>query len=486
MTTVPHGPVLVALVVLLSACASFPKNPPLPAYEPTAGYRFENLEQGENSDKLFVIVTFSGGGTRAAAIAYGVLEGLRDSSIQWQGRQKALLDEVDIISSISGGSFTAAYYGLRGRATFDEFREKFLYRPVQSELVEQLFSPVNLWKLAGSSYGRSDLAAEFYDREIFDGATYADLIARHRRPFVVLNATDMSIGAQFPFIQDQFDLICSDLSGIPVGRAAAASSAFPGLLTPLTFENFAGTCGYEQASWVALAIKDWKMRTNPRRTAGAVNRVSYTQEGEARRDFLHLPDGGVADNIGLRGPLGALTSVDSPWSVLRLANQRKIDRLVVIIVNAATEPATRRDKTPEVPGVRDTLETVSSVPLDSYSFDTLELLRATVREYNEPFRVRQGCLKRAAAARPPCIPEIPLPHHIDFYNVQVAFDNLRDPEQRAWFKNLPTTFELPRETIDKLTDAGRCLLHEDPEFKRLVADLGGRIQETGEVCAANR
>jgi NTE family protein len=81
-----------------------------------------------------------------------------------------------------------------------------------------------------------------------------------------------------------------------------------------------------------------------------VNRVSYTQEGEARRDFLHLTDAGVADNIWLRGPLGVLTSVDSPWSVLRLANQKKIDRLVVIVVNAATDPMTRRDKTPHGAG----------------------------------------------------------------------------------------------------------------------------------------
>jgi NTE family protein len=112
------------------------------------------------------------------------------------------------------------------------------------------------------------------------------------------------------------------------------------------------------------------------------------------------------------------------------------------------------------------------VPLDSYSFDTRELLRAAVHEYNEPFRLRRGCLKRAAAARPACLPtEDPL---------------LRDPQQRAWFKNLPTTFELPRETIDKVVDAGRCLLHEDPEFRRMVADLGARLPETGEVCVASR
>jgi len=107
--------------------------------------------------------------------------------------------------------------------------------------------------------------------------------------------------------------------------------------------------------------------------------------------------------------------------------------------------------------VRDTLETVSSVPLDSHSFDTLELLRATVRELQRAVSGPAG-LPETGGRCPPCIPEIPLQTHIDFYNVQVAFDDLRDPQQRAWFKNLPTTFQLPRETIDNVVDAGHCLL----------------------------
>ena len=245
---------LAALALLVAACASFsPGNPPLARYDPRAGYRFENLEHPGNSDRLFVIVSFSGGGTRAAALAYGVLEALRDTTITWQGRRKPLLDEVDVISSVSGGSFPAAYYALYGPRLFAEFPDKFLYRPMQSELVKQLVSPVNLWKLAAPGYGRSDLAADFYDREVFGGGSYADLVARRRRPFVILNATDMTTGARFPFIQDQFDPMCADLAGVPLARAAAASSAFPGALTPLSFENYAGSCGYLQPPWVELA-----------------------------------------------------------------------------------------------------------------------------------------------------------------------------------------------------------------------------------------
>lgn len=477
---------LAGCALLLAACVSFtPGNPPLAKYAPDAGYRFERLEQGDNSDELFIIVTFSGGGTRAAALAYGVLEALRDTFIVWRGRKVALLDEVDVISSISGGSFPAAYYALRGGKIFDEFPARFLYRQVQSDLVKQLLSPVSWLKLAAPAYGRSDLAAEFYDREVFGGGTYADVIARNRRPFVVLNATDMTLGTQFPFIQDQFDLMCSDLAGVPLAHAAASSSAFPGGLTALSFRNYAGTCGYRQPPWVQLAAADHASRADRARTARAESRLSLAAalatEGPAR-PYIHLTDGGVADNIGLRGPLDALSSTNHPWSVLRMMNNRKIDKLVVIVVNAATNPATDRDKSASVPGLVDTLTTAAAVPLDNYTADTLDLLSAAVNQFNEEARLVEGCRRIAARQGAQCAPNIPVPSKVELYPVQVAFEYIASAEERSWFKNLPTTFGLPRETVDRLRDVGRRLLAEDPKFQELMKALNGCLPASRQAC----
>ena len=419
--------------LLVAACASFtPGNPPLAKHEPDAGYRFERLEQGDNSDELFVIVTFS------------------------------------------GGSFPAAYYALRGRQIFDEFEDKFLYRPIQSDLVRLALSPANWLKLAAPAFGRSDLAAEFYHREVFGGATYADVIARKQRPFVILNATDMTTGTPFPFTQDQFDLLCSDLAGVPLARAAASSSAFPGGLTPLTFQNYAGTCGYRQPPWVALAAADHASRVNPRRTARAENRLSLAAEEPARRHYIHLTDGGVADNIGLRGPLEAIASTNHPWSVLERMNKKKIDKLAVIVVNAATNPATDRDQAAAVPGLIDTLTTAATVPLDNYSFDTVELLSKTVNEFNTDARLVGDCNRLSARKGEQCALKLPAPHKVDLYSIQVAFEYIVSPEERTWFRNLPTTFELPRETIDKLRAVGRRLLNEDPQFQNLMKALNGK------------
>ena len=78
-------------------------NDPLVAGRPAPDYRFERAAAaGKNTNSLFVCLAFSGGGTRAAALAYGVLDKLRQTRITWKGEEKSLLDEVDCISSISG------------------------------------------------------------------------------------------------------------------------------------------------------------------------------------------------------------------------------------------------------------------------------------------------------------------------------------------------------------------------------------------------
>jgi len=467
--------VLALTALLLAGCASFAPNPPLARYVPNAGYDFHALQPGRNNtDELFVVVTFSGGGTRAAALAYGVLEALRETTFQRGGRTVSLLEEVDVISSISGGSFTAAYYALNGAKTFEDFPRRFLYRPVQSELLRELFSPPNWLKLAAPAYGRSDLAAEYYDRELFDGASYAALIARRQRPFVILNATDMTTGAPFPFIQDQFDLLCSDLAGVPLARAVASSSAFPGSLTPLTFRNYAGSCGYRQPPWVPLAANDHASRANPRRTARAETRLSLAEAAPGSgpaRPYIHLTDGGVADNLGLREPINALTSTNHPWSLVQMMNNGPMEKLVVIAVNAATAPKLERDRSADVPGLVDTVTVAAEVPLGNYSFDTVELLNKATEEYDKDARLVAQCNQLSARKGAQCALNLPSARRIDFYPVQVAFEYLGSPEERAWFKGLPTTFELAPDTVDRLIKVGRRLLYEDPKFQKLLEDL---------------
>ena len=84
----------------------------------------------KRASETIILLTFSGGGTRAAALSYGVLETLRDTQIKIDGKPARMLDEVDVISPVSGGSFTSAYYGLHGDGIFEDFEERFLYKNI--------------------------------------------------------------------------------------------------------------------------------------------------------------------------------------------------------------------------------------------------------------------------------------------------------------------------------------------------------------------
>jgi NTE family protein len=285
------------MVLVMAGCAHYPSNAPLKAYDPDKGYRFENIQNADNSDSLFVVLIFSGGGTRAAALSYGVLEQLKATMITREGKSRRLLDEVDVISGVSGGSFTAAYYALYGERIFAEYENVFLKQNIQGKLQRELYSPVNWVRLASPLYDRIDMAAEYYDENIFHHATFKDPLQKGR-PYILINATDMTLGARFEFTQDHFDFLCSGLGDFPLSRAVAASSAFPGLLSPITIKNRTGGCDFRKPLWLSNALKDRDI--GGRRFANATQMQSYLDP--TRRPFIHLLDGGIADNIGLRGP----------------------------------------------------------------------------------------------------------------------------------------------------------------------------------------
>jgi NTE family protein len=277
----------------------------------------------------------------------------------------------------------------------------------------------------------------------------------------------MSLGARFEFTQDQFDLLCSDLSSYSIARAVAASSAFPILLSPITLKNYAGSCGFEEPQWVDNALADRDIAQ--RRYYSALNTRSY--EDSQQRPFVHLMDGGVADNIGLRGPLLAVTSLDAPWSVLRMINLKRVRKVVVIVVNAKTDPDTTMDKNENAPGWKEVLMTVATDPLDNYSFETIDLLMENIKQWQRDDAAIESCNRKIKARCPQAVEDAAPPAKVDFYTVLLGFDLMNDPQDRSWFKNLPTTFNLPPETIDRLRAAAAKLLEASPSFQALLDDL---------------
>ncbi len=201
------------LVLLLgSGCAQFPRNAPMQTIDTDTGYRVsQTARDTDDSTELVIVLTFSGGGTRAAALAYGVLEVLSESVVEFDGRSRRLVDEIDIVSAVSGGSVTAAYFGLHGTEIFDDFETRFLRRNVQGALTRRFLAPWNWPRLLSPYFGRGDIAAEYFDKALFDGATFADM-GRRNGPAILINATDISNGTRMSFSQESFDLFCSALA----------------------------------------------------------------------------------------------------------------------------------------------------------------------------------------------------------------------------------------------------------------------------------
>lgn len=135
-----------SLLLLVSACATTnpPGNQAITAVDESSGYRRLGETTADSMGNTLVFLAFSGGGTRAAALSYGVMQELRDTLVVSDGAATPLLGEVDAISSVSGGSFTAAYYGLHREGLFTDFEDDFLRKDVQGALINRMINPF-LW-----------------------------------------------------------------------------------------------------------------------------------------------------------------------------------------------------------------------------------------------------------------------------------------------------------------------------------------------------
>jgi NTE family protein len=454
----------------LAGCASRPVNEPIAQVDPKAGYRpYLLIPKRQNNDpQTLFVLSFSGGGTRAAAFSYGVLEELRRTEVTVGGQRRRLIDEVDIITGVSGGSFTALSYALYGERLFAEYEQRFLKRDVQGALLARTLNPFNWPQFVGGSAGRSELAAAYYDEILFEGATFADLLDRPG-PVAIATGTDLSTGSRFAFFQNDFDMICSDLSKVRLSRAAATSSAVPVVLSAVTFNNYGGTCGYQYPSWVK-AVADPATRARP--SARAFQRYLEMQTFQDGKDrpYLHLVDGGVSDNIGVRGVLEALEELAASAEFRGEVGFGVVRRIVLIVVNARSAPSTDWDRSESPPGFLPQLLQSSSVPIDRYSFETVEMMkdRAEIMKWRRELIVARARLAGATEAQAEAsVPKISLEV------VDVSFDGIPDLKERAAFMNLPTSFVLPPEDVDRLREVAGRLLRQSAAYESVVRELGG-------------
>jgi len=439
-------------LLLLQGCATLykPQNQSITAIDNAKGYRLVDSHSGDYGDHL-IFLAFSGGGTRAAALSYGVLQELRDTQVDTRGHRVRLLDEVDSISSVSGGSFTAAYYGLFGDKTFSDYEKVFLRQSIEGALIRKLFNPVYWWRSLFSGFDRTEMAIEYYNSHIFERKTFADFQLGHG-PYIEINATDLGSANRFAFIQAYFDLICSDLSALSVARAVTASSAVPVAFPTVVLKNYSGDCDINQSNLVRFLDKQDAKSLDIRELKAQVN--SYTNR--TAHPYIHLVDGGVADNLGLR----ALTDrIDTIGSGFLFNNPGQMPKDVLVIsVNAQVTPEPGIDHSAAEPSVSDTINAFTDVQMSRYDNDTKLLLANKLKDLEKAMQ-EHG-------------------HNVRIYNAEVTFESIKTQTLKSYFNNLPTSLELSDHEVDMLIGAGRDLLRNEPRFKHfLEANAGTRVLE---------
>jgi NTE family protein len=225
-------------------------------------------DPSEKAPEAGTALCLSGGGYRAMLFHLGAL---------WRLYEARLLQNVQRVSSVSGGSITAGVLALKWRQlSFDPAR-------LQSDFVPQVVSPLRgladetidgdsiIWGVMLP--GRvSDRVAQAYDAHLFKGATLQDL---PDTPRFVINATNVQSGALWRFMKPYMrDYRVGEVKKptIPLAHAVTASSAFPPVLSP--FE---------------MRLDENAFTPN---SGNDLQRKPFTTK-------VILTDGGVYDNLGL-------------------------------------------------------------------------------------------------------------------------------------------------------------------------------------------
>jgi NTE family protein len=437
------------VVALLAGCSSLRpwQNLPMKPYDD------RELAQRDaapaQNRKMLMLVSISGGGARAAAFGYGVLDALHQTQVPWQGQRISLIDELDLVSGVSGGSIIAAYYAAFGKDTFPAFDEQFLRKSFQDNLVSYAFKPGSLYGLTSPWFGRSNLLERRFN-DLFQGKTFANLTEHPGQPGLLVSATDLSLGSGFEFSWRQFSLICSDLDSVPLSFAVAASSAVPIALSPMTLKNYSDTCA-QPMTLASSSTDGYRVR---------LLRDSQRSYLDAKaRPYIHLVDGGLVDNLGLRSLLDRSQANGGLRQTMGNMTEVPIEKLVIIAVNAERAPTENIDTSDQVPGISQVMDALLFGTGGRATQETLELLRDTVQAW------RKELHNSSAEGKDPFAPDAKI------YVINVNLSDAPELEERRLLLQIPTAFSLPPGDVTRLEAAGGRVLRSSLEFQALLKDL---------------
>jgi NTE family protein len=311
-----------AFATLATSCITAPDTTPINTLLAAPPPAPVEIELGVDGDAIGLAL--SGGGARAASFSLGVLLQLRDMKGP-DGR--ALIEKVALVTSVSGGSTIAAYFGLHGPAGLDRFRAAMLDKDWQSQLHTTFVSPENWQRLMQGGVNGPDKLGNWLDSQVYSGARVKDL---PNYPRIIINAADLYNGTPFAFAAPYFEAICSDLGSVRIADAVAASMSVPIAFRPIVVKLPEGECPAPMPSWVDAARRDRAAPTLLRETA----RAFEAYRDPSRMKYVHLTDGGVADNFGLSSLVTIRRAAGKPYGPYSARDAVKIRRMTFLLVNS--------------------------------------------------------------------------------------------------------------------------------------------------------
>ena len=230
-------------------------------------------------------------------------------------------------------------------------------------------------------------------------------------------------------------------------------------------QTYPGQCKTPLAPYVTRALKN--PDASPLLSAYA---KSLERDHTGAVKYIKLLDGGLVDNFGLSGLTIARESADTPFGPLRPQEAVNLRRLLFLIVDAGRGPEGKWSQTLEGPSGAQLISAVVDAAITANTQTSYTAFQATMSNWHDKL-VRWRCgLKPAQVAR--------LRGRRGPWNCRdlkiivgrVAFDQL-GPERAKQLNAVPTTFSLPPETIDELTQAAADAVKANPAFQQFLHEM---------------
>ncbi len=443
--------------MVLAACSAL--NPPINPYLADPGSVQEPAFGGDvtGRDDVFIGLAFSGGGTRASAFSYGMLKALRDATRTGENPD-GLLRHVRLVTGVSGGSVTAAYYGLHGPRGMDVYREQYLIKNAEKYMATAVWNPVTLVKgLSGGANGRQTFA-RFLDESILHKATFRDLWAKGYAT-TWINASDVANNTPFLFSQETFDALCSNLADLPVSEAVAASAAFPLVFAPITLAAHREGCDYSEPDWLTAA------RFNPESTSAlrAYGKALETYRDPDKIKLVKLLDGAITDNFGTTGLSVARVKSQTAYGPMTEEQAVRVNRMLFLVANAGVQQDYKWNQRLRGPGGVQLGMAIANSSMGAATRVGYDVLRLTLDQYADDL-IDYRCSLPASRVRAlrgslagwDC-------KDVKLFVGQVSFEVL-DNDQRDALNEIPTRLRLETPQVDAVIAAGEQATRLTPEF----------------------